>query len=270
MKLSTLDRFLLVLLLAGAFVMRVAVIGWGLLPPIPEVIGSGIRSSYAIDEDDILSPISQTKPEQLDFDPRQYHWGALHLELTLIAVELAEHLGYLDRPWRRAFYEMLPGDFERVFVAARLVSVLAGIASIALMFFLAREYVATPSAFWAAALVALSPAHLLASTQIRVDITMTALVILAAWLGVRAQRNPTPPTFLLLGLAAGASICAKYSAVFLLAPLIAAALWGCRFALSQTVFAMGGVIAGFVLAGPYLLVRPVEITQQVLDGVRHS
>src|SRR5262249_26008867 len=103
MTLSGRDWLLLGLLAGTAFATRMAVIHWGILPVVPHVIASGIRSSYAIDEDDILSPISQTRPSQMDFDPRQYRWGPLHLELVLIGEELAEHLGYVQRSWRRAY-----------------------------------------------------------------------------------------------------------------------------------------------------------------------
>ncbi len=245
-------------------------IRWGLPPAIPEVLASGIRSSYAFDEANILTPISFTRPGRLDFDPREYQWGALHLELVLFSLEIAEHSGYA-RQWRHAYYDLVPGDFERVYVAGRMVSVLGALASIGLMFFLALEYVGKQAALWAAALVAASPAHLLASTQIRVDLTMTALLILAAWLALHAQRDGAPARrFLWLGLAAGASVAAKYTAIFLVIPLMVAALCSQRFARRQTAAVLLGAMGGFLLGEPYFLFRPHEIAQQVADVVRRS
>ena len=263
------DWCLLALLLAAVLASRLAVIRWGLPPAIPEVRASGIRSSYAFDEANILTPISLTRPGRLDFDPREYQWGALHLELVLLSLEIAEHAGYVPQ-WRRAYYNLVPGDFERVYVAGRMVSVLGALASIALIFFLALEYAGRQAAFWAAALVAASPAHLLASAQIRVDLSMTALLILAAWLAVRTQKQCTPRRFLWLGVAAGASVAAKYTAIFLVIPVLLVTLWTRRFARRQIAAVLLGAISGFLLGEPYFLARPHEITQQVMDVVRRS
>jgi hypothetical protein len=117
-------------------------------------------------------------------------------------------------------------------------------------------------------LVAVSPAHLLGSVQIRADMTMTALLILAAWLGVRAHKSDKPAVFLLLGMAAGASIAAKYTAVFLAIPLLVVALWTRRLRLGG--FALLGVLAGFLLGEPYMLIQPVAIMQKVWTVVQAS
>ena len=264
------DWLLLIPLLAAAFSFRMAAVRWGLPPSIPEVAASDIRSSYAFDEDDILTPLSFTRPSQFDLDPRQYQWGTLHLELVLLTLEAAERLHYLDRPWRNPYYQMIPGDFERVYVAGRMVSVVASLASIGLMFFLALEYVGRHAAFWAAALLALSPAHLLGSTQIRVDITMTALLILAAWLGVRARKIGAPGRFFWLGLAAGACVAAKYTAIFMMVPLIPIVLWPRHFAMRPIGALLLGAMAGFLLGEPYVLIRPHEIANQVSTVFRTS
>ena len=247
-----------------------AVIGWGLPPAIPEVADSGIRSSYAFDEDDVLTALALSNPKRLDLDPRQYQWGALHLELVLFSLEAAELAGYFDHGWRRAYYEMIPGEFERVYAVGRMMAVAGALGSIAAIFFLALEYMGKGAAFWAAALVAISPEHLLASAQVRVDLTMTALVIVAAWLAVRAQRSGRPSRFLWLGAAAGAAMAAKYTAVFLMVPLMAAAWGSRRFGARLGGAAALGAAAGFVLAQPYLLIRPRQIAQQVFSVVQTS
>jgi hypothetical protein len=260
---STHHLILLGVLVAATFSLRVTALNWGLPPSTPEVAASDIRSSYAFDEDDILTPLSFTQPVRLDLDPRQYQWGTLHLELVLASLQAAERLLYFDHPWREAYYKMLPGDFERVYLAGRMLSVLVSVASVGLMFVLALEYAGAQAAFWASLLVAVSPAHLLASTQIRVDVTMTALLVLAACLGVRAQRGGAPRQFLWLGLAAGASVAAKYPAIFMVIPLIVVVLRPSRFAPALVGAALAGAIAGFLLGEPYMLVRPQGIIRQV-------
>ena len=37
-----------------------------------------------IDEDDILSGAAKASVTRLDFDPHEYHWSTLHIELVLL------------------------------------------------------------------------------------------------------------------------------------------------------------------------------------------
>lgn len=231
---------------------------------------SGIRSSYAFDEDDILTPLSFTNPRKLDLDPRQYQWGTLHLYFVLASLELAERVGYLHHPWRAAFYELVPADFEKVYVAGRLVSVLGALISIAATFFLALPFTGKRTAFWAAFLVAASPAHLLGSAQIRVDLTLTALLVAAAWLAIRAARTGTPAAFFAFGFVAGASVAAKYTAIFMVIPPFLVVLASYRFASRRTCAALLGAIGGFLLGEPSMLMKPSVVTEQVLSVFQRS
>src|SRR5271156_3322883 len=106
---------LLLATLAVALCVRLPGIGWGLPPATPEVRASGLRSSYAFDEDDILSGVAKASVARLDFDPNEYHWGTLHIELTLLALDGAQAAGAFHAPWRSAFYNLAPGDFDRVY-----------------------------------------------------------------------------------------------------------------------------------------------------------
>lgn len=231
---------------------------------------SGIRSSYAFDEDDILTPLSFTNPRKLDLDPRQYQWGTLHLYFVLASLELAERLGYLHHRWRAAFYELMPGDFEKLYAAGRLVSVLGALISIAATFFLTLQFTGKRTAFWAAFLVAASPAHLLGSAQIRVDLTLTALLIASAWLGIRAARTGTPAAFFAFAVFAGASVAAKYTAIFMVIPCLLVVLATRRFAPRRTCAVLLGAIGGFLLGEPAILMKPSVVTEQVLSVYQRS
>ena len=87
-----------VLLLVAA--LRLPVLDWGLPPTTVEVAASDIRSSYAFDEDDILTGVSFARTAQFDFDPRRYHWGMLHFHVLQILLDGAEAVGYFEQPWR--------------------------------------------------------------------------------------------------------------------------------------------------------------------------
>ena len=61
-KVTRLELFAFLLILAGALALRLPAMGWGLPPTIPHVVGSDIRSSYSFDEDDILTGASSPGP----------------------------------------------------------------------------------------------------------------------------------------------------------------------------------------------------------------
>ena len=86
-------RLCLFATLAAALLLRLPGIEWGLPPATPQVVASDFRSSYAFDEDDILSGAAKADVRRFDFDPHEYHWGTLHIELVLLALDGAQANG---------------------------------------------------------------------------------------------------------------------------------------------------------------------------------
>src|SRR5437899_39817 len=112
-----------VITLSTALLLRLLGIGWGLPPVTPQVRASGQRCSYAFDECRILSGVAKADLKSLNFDAHEYHWGLLHNDLVLLALDGAQALGLFGTPWRMAYYNMVDGDFQRVYVIGRLVAV---------------------------------------------------------------------------------------------------------------------------------------------------
>jgi len=248
-------------ILFGAALLRLPALWWGLPPAIPHVIASDIRCSYAFDEDDILTAISFSNAAKGDFDPRDYHWGTLHLHLLQFWMGAAETSGAFTRAWRDAYYHMVPGDFDTVYAAGRLLSTSLALLSIALMFLLGREAGGGSVGLWAAALVAVSPAHMMASTQIRADITMLALVTLTVWLGLRSLGSQSSRAMVWMGAAAGLAISAKYIAALTVIPVLLLVLARNHARPAAWAFVAGAAAAGFIFGEPYVLVKPQEIFQ---------
>ena len=244
-------------ILSVGLLLRMLALDWGLPPSGPERAAAGLHSSYAMDEDNILEALSKTDPAALDFDPHLYHWGTLHLHLTLGALEIAEAVGMFGEPWREAWRGMHPGSFERIYVVGRLVSVVVDLGSVLLATLIALRLAGTTPALWAAALAAFSPGHLTQAGQIRVDVTATALVLLLC-LAILDRRGP-----LILGLVAGLAVSAKYS----MAPLALAALavdalhrgWAPR----RRAYIAVGAVLGFLAGEPWLLTNGGEVVRQV-------
>jgi len=248
---------------AIGLLLRVGAIDWGLPPATPEMAASGIRSSYALDEDNVLDSLARTDTARLDFDPKLYHWGTLHFELVLGALECAQAAGVFERPWRQAFHQMLPGEFEKVYVVGRLVSTFADLATVFLVFLLGAQTAGPRAGLWASALLAFSPGHLLQASQIRVDVTATTLVTLTALLASRLGVDARPRQWLAVGLAAGLAFSAKYSTVLIVGALLALALWKNRPAWTAARWALAGVPAGFLIGEPFVITNGVEVARQV-------
>jgi Dolichyl-phosphate-mannose-protein mannosyltransferase len=242
--------------LAVTLLLRLPGIEWGLPPATPEVRASDLRSSYAFDEGDILSGAAKASVARLDFDPHEYHWGTLHVELVLLALDGAQALGAFHMPWRAAYYNLVAGDFTRVYVVGRLVAVAAALLTVWLLWRIPTEW----AGMFAGMLVAVSPCHLLQSDQVRVDVTMTAMLVLTLLAALRTdlptQKDSRPRLFLFLGFAAGLAIAGKYSAVTAVAAMAFAALALQRFPWRGTLAVFGGTLLGCIAGGPYILIKP--------------
>jgi hypothetical protein len=233
------------------------------LPPVtPQVLASGLRCSYAFDECQILSGVAKADVRRLDFDPHEYHWGTLHIELVLLALDGAQAAGFFRTPWRMAYYNLVESDFARVYVIGRLVAVATALLTVWLLFCFPGEW-AGP---FAAMLVAVSPSHMLQSDQVRVDVTMTAMLVLTLLVGIRIQRtrgktaNQEGRQFFLLGVASGLAIASKYSAISAVAAIALAALWLRRFPWRGIFATAGGMLLGFICGMPYVLLKLVKAT----------
>ena len=269
-SLSTRERLWLLGILLAGLVLRVTGIGWGLPPATPETAASGFRGTYAFDEVSVLYGLARTDPANLDFDPELYRWGTLHLELVLLVLEGAQAVGVFEEPWRKAFGGMIPGEFEKVYVVARLVSVALDLATVLLTFFLAAMLGSRQAGLWAAALVALSPGHLLQAAQIRVDVTETTFVTLTAVLGLRLIATDRYRLWLGFGVAAGLAMAAKYSSAPMVLGAAALALWPHRFAWSRARWWLLGILAGFLAGEPFILTNFREVVDQMSKIVQAS
>ncbi len=238
------------------FALRVPGLGWGLPPTTPEVRASDFRASYSPDEDDVLTAVSFLDPGEGRWDVRRYHWGTLHFLLLYPWMRLCEHAGLVASPWREPYYRLTPGGFERVYELGRFFSLLMGAATVLLTFLLGREYAGEGAGVWAALWMAISPAHLLTSTQVRVDLTMTACVILTAWLALRGSAFGAAVT-------AGLAVAAKHSAVLQVGPILLVAFPSPRLWLRVA----AGFAAGLLAGEPWWLTHGGEIVRQLQAGM---
>src|SRR5262249_12393510 len=153
---------------------------------------------------------------------------------------------------------MVDGDFERVYVVGRLLSVGMALLTVWLLFCCGGEW-AGP---FAAILLAVSPSHMLQSDQVRVDATLTAMLVLTLLVAIRLQSLTPAITsravlrdFLLLGFVGGLAVAAKYSAVTAVAAIILVALWLRRFPWRGMLGVAAGGVLGFLFTAPFITAK---------------
>lgn len=241
-------------ILVLGLVLRTVGIGWGLPPATPQVAASGFRGSYAPGESQILDRLAPS-----DLKPGEREGGSyrccetLHLELTWLGLQFAHRLGFFATPWREAYRQMQPGGFERTFLVGRMISGVMDLATVFLMFLLGREVAGAPGGLWSAALAAAAPGHVLAAGQIVVDASATALVTLAALLGVRLAKASGVGLALWMGLASGLAIAGKNAASPMACAICGLALWPHRKKPRGWYLAGGALIAGGLIGSIPLL-----------------
>jgi mannosyltransferase len=107
-------------------------------------------------------------------------------------------------------------------VALRLLSALAGIATVPVAWAIGRELSDRRAAILCAAIVAVNPLFVWYSQEARVYALFVLTASIAMLCFLRAQAEPAPRRMAAFALAGAAALCTHYFAVFLLAPM---ALW---------------------------------------------
>jgi 4-amino-4-deoxy-L-arabinose transferase-like glycosyltransferase len=114
-----------------------------------------------------------------------------------------------------------PEDFRNLYysnptvfyLSGRIISAVFGIATIGLVYKLGRRFFGSATGLMAAAIVALSPIHILLSQQVRMDASMTFLVLLAFWYCLNILEKRDWPSYLLAGFFTGLATVTKYPAI---------------------------------------------------------
>jgi mannosyltransferase len=118
---------------------------------------------------------------------------------------------------------MLEWGFTRVLgsgaVALRLLSALAGIATVPLAWGVGSELAGRRAAVATALLVAVNPLFVWYSQEARVYGLFVFMATLALWCFLRALRDPTPRRLAVFAVSGALALLTHYFAVFLLAPM---------------------------------------------------
>lgn len=132
------------------------------------------------------------------------------------------------------------------FVLVRGVAALCGVLACALAFAFARRLAGPWTALGCAAFVAISPLHLLCSTQARPHAVVAAASLACLLACVRLVERPSPVRGLVAALAAGLALASLQNGLFVLPPLCLATWWAVRGAKGLLLAAGAALLALFV------------------------
>jgi hypothetical protein len=227
-----------------------------------EVVGSGTDrlfvtgplQSYQVDECSALMPLARMRPRELDFNPRWFHWGSLHLYITGAALLVAEKSGVVTLTTEKSFYLEQPEEMAKIYLIGRIVVWIFGLGCVVLFIGLLRRVLARLELvlFLSLAFV-VAPLFGLYSRFATPDVPLLFWVLAASYLAGVGRSCPTGKRWLVgayctAGFAASTKF---YGGLALVFPI----WYTLRQRNAAKLIVMGLVlfVAAFVIGTPYAL-----------------
>ncbi len=196
------------------------------------------------------------------WNPHFFSYGSLPIYLLRIVTALIAPV------WPPA------ATLEGSALVGRVLSTLADVGSVALAGLLGRRLFGRAVGLLAAALLAFAPLHIQLSHYYAVDTLLTLLALGTLWLALNLPEHPTAEDRVLLGIAWGAALATKLSALPLAVPIWIA--WylglrrtaGSRWALKEAIRELA--VTGLVALGAFAVLEPyavLDAPQFLRDGV---
>lgn len=192
-----------------------------------------------------------------DLNPHWFgHPGSttIYILTALYAVlyRLGSALGFLDHPTDfRTFFFLHPTLF---YLSGRLLIAIVGSTTVLLTYRIASRLFNPVTGLVAAAVLSLSPQHVLSSKIIRTDILVTFLILLVFWFSLDILKRRTRSSYAMAGLFTGLAVATKYPAAVMIVTIALAHLLSGRWEwrrVSMLGLYAAAAIAGFVLASPF-------------------
>jgi 4-amino-4-deoxy-L-arabinose transferase-like glycosyltransferase len=229
-------RLWLVLAMAAGFALRAA------------YLGHGIPYGAGVDEPVIVERVVQMMRSG-DYNPHFFDYPTLYIYAQLL-VGIARFLwGAMAGEWQ----SLAAAPPEAFYLWGRVLTVLTGTATIALVYRIGRRWSEWHGVL-AAGLLAVLPSAVRESHTVLTDTPLTFFTTLTLLLSLRALEVPGLVRLAIAGAAAGLAGATKYpGAVGVVMPLAVAGLTSgrTRDRVSRIAAVMGACVAAFALAAPY-------------------
>jgi hypothetical protein len=227
-------------------------------------IGFGLPQEYHIDEHFYYPHAWSLGQGQLVL-PDQSHGPSLYLGLLLIG-QKSMQIAFFPQLFDADFGALRETNPWPYLLSARFLSALLGALTIPIVFLLAKRFRNRGVALIAAALMTVLFFHV-RDSHFGVPDTLTTLFAAATiWLSLRAYQTRRSHDILFAGMAAGLAAGAKYTTVIVaIAVIVAALLMGTswRQRLKLLLVAAAGMLAGFIIGYPNLLLNPAIFIKDI-------
>jgi hypothetical protein len=245
-------------LMAVALAVRVPGLWWGLPGPTH-------LFSYHPDEFHSLRGVLSLS--QGDLNPHFFNYGCLYLYLVDAACFILHPSLVLG-----VSAEALPAALRAWTLDARLVSLLAGVATVGVVA-VGAEALCAGAGVWAGLALALTPLHALHARYATVDATLALWAAGALTTAVLAATRRKPSLYLVSGVLAGLATSTKYSgAVTLVIPVLAAVLdpsFGPARRLRLAAATLFTAAAAFALTSPFVFLAWAEASRHISFELHH-
>ncbi|MFA5974732.1 MAG: glycosyltransferase family 39 protein [Elusimicrobiota bacterium] len=232
-------------LLAIALLLRLACVPWGLPSQ------TGTLSSNHPDETYTFLALEHMKSTHSLHPGLGLLYGSLHTYMTGALLGAAMVTGFVH-PGSRDYLLDHPEMLDRMYLTARLFSVLAGLLSLCVLFVLARRWAGRRTAFFAAFVLAFAPGAIIYNSYIKVECLLLFWIALIAASAQRYLAKREPRGLVVTGALIGLAAATKYTGgIFILAlPVL---LWLGNGSFKSL---LGGILASavfFLIGNPYAL-----------------
>jgi hypothetical protein len=227
----------------------------------------GLPDIYHPDEPRIVE--RAVRFHQGDLNPRFFNWPSLYMYV------MAGVYGLVFGASADGVAGAFGRNPELFYLVGRLVTVLFGTATLAIVYFTGRIAYGRAVAMLAAALLAVDVLHVRDSHWVTTDVPLTFLVTLTTFLALRYWRSGRLADAGAAGLLAGLATSMKYPGGLAFLGLVAAhaarrpgwPAWR-RVAGRDTLAAAALAAGGFVVGTPFALLTPVAFVRGVLAELR--
>jgi 4-amino-4-deoxy-L-arabinose transferase-like glycosyltransferase len=220
-----------------------------------------------VDEASALAPLARMKPEGMDLNPHFFHWGTFHTYVAGAALGSGHVLGLLELRRDPLFYLNRPDQLARIYLAGRLLSVVLGAGTIAVVMKLAKRLGRLATGLTAAIFLSSCAVFVLYCHFFTPDVYLTFLFSLSVFLAVTAARRPGARVIWWAAGVAGLAASVKYNGVL----AMVAVLYALRpLSVRRLLAAAGFFLAGFLVGTPYAVVAPGEFLDGLTWQMRHA
>jgi hypothetical protein len=242
---------ILFIILITGFIVRASTINWGL----PDAMQ---QYSYNLDEGTVLEMFKNFKPDEFNFDTKNYVSGTLGYYLFAGAIFIGSVMGFYDLVPDPGYYREHIMELRYMYIAMRLLIVLFSTLLILVSFHIGKHLIGDDLGLLLAGYISIMPSILANSQYASVQLTLLTAIALSFLFLLRYLKYYKNKDLYLLALFCGLSISIKHSGIFTFVLLGYAIYHGRKQGRSKdwlktVVISTAIVMMAFAATSPYLV-----------------